>query len=358
MTRPSVTHVVLIDGTFASLLQGQDTNIGQIYGLVQQRRGIGLRVHYASGQQWDAWRSVVGLAMGHGMGGRIRDAYGWLASSYRPGDRIFLFGYSRGAFAVRSLAAMIGRAGLLLPEHATSRNVRSVWRNYSEGGAQVQNAVRRAFCHDVMPIRMVGVFDTVMALGIRLPVLWMLTEPRFRFHDQHLGPEVELGAQALALDETRAAFQPILWDSADHRPDGVRQMWFRGTYADIGGQLANHEPARPLANIPLVWMLDQAERSGLPLPDRWREALDRDPLAPSVGNWRGWGKAFLARSPRVAGLDLTEAIHPSVPRPYLGPALLTGHLAAELPASPPPNGRRFRLTRRKRRLRRAQDALR
>ncbi|MBA4492348.1 DUF2235 domain-containing protein [Paracoccus sp. S1E-3] len=330
MNRPSVTHVVLLDGTFASLMEGRHSNIGQIFRLLRPMRGAALRVRYDAGQQWEAWRQIMGIAMGHGMGARIRDAYGWLASAYRPGDRIFLMGYSRGAFAIRSLAAMIGRVGLLRADAATERNIRTVWRMYRDAGSAAARADLRArLCHDSAPINMLGVFDTVMALGIRLPVLWMMTEPRFRFHDQHLGDDVLLGAQALALDETRAAFQPILWNSAGRTGGRIVQMWFKGYHADIGGQLSGYEAARPLANIPLVWMLGQAESAGLALPHGWRDRFAQDVAAPSVGNWRGWGKAFLARSPRVAGLDPSEALHPSVPRPYKGPAILTGDLAEE-----------------------------
>ncbi|MFD1794825.1 DUF2235 domain-containing protein [Paracoccus aurantiacus] len=330
MNRGPVTHVVLLDGTFASLMEGRRSNIGKIYRMLRPMRGASLRIHYSAGQQWEAWRSALGIAMGQGMGGRIREAYGWLASGYRPGDRIFLFGYSRGAFAIRSLAAMIGRIGLLRSDEATERNIRTVWRLYrDEVGAKTLAEVRGRLCHDNVPIEMLGVFETVMALGIRLPFFWMLTEPRFRFHDQHLGEDVKLGVQALALDETRAAFQPILWNSEGHRPGQILQMWFRGCHADIGGQLSGFEAARPLANIPLVWMLGQAEGAGLAFPEGWRNQFAQDVDAPSVGNWRGWGKAFIARNPRVAGLDRSEAIHPSVPRPYAGRTIFTGDLAED-----------------------------
>lgn len=355
MNCPSVTHVVLVDGTFASLMEGRSSNIGQIYRLLRPLRGRSLRVRYAAGQQWEAWNSLPDVVMGNGLGGRIRDAYGWLASGYRPGDRIYLLGYSRGAFAIRSLAAMIGRIGLLRPEEATERNIRLIWRAYrDQDGAEQLAEIRSRLCHARAPIEFLGVFDTVMALGIRLPVLWMLTEPRFRFHDQHLGLDVRRGVQALALSETRAAFQPILWDSAGHDPAAITQMWFRGAHADIGGQLLGMDAARPLANIPLVWMLDQAEEMGLPLPRGWRARFPRDVEAPSVGNWRGWGKAFLARSPRVAGIDISEALHPSVPRPYDGPAILAGHLASDLAEAQQFGTEMLR----KRRLRRADQSYR
>lgn len=340
MFRRPVTHVVLIDGTFASLMEGRHSSIGHIYRLLRRRRGADLRIHYAAGQEWEAWRSARDLAMGSRLVDHITDAYGWLASAYRPGDEVFLMGYSRGAFAVRSLAGLIGRVGLVLPEQATERNVRQGWRLYRQGTPDDVRVFHQTRCHAHVPIRMLGVFDTVMALGVRLPLLWMLTEPRFRFHDHQLGGNLIQGVQALALDETRAAFQPILWNSAGHA-GRVRQMWFRGCHADIGGQLAGDDRARPLANIPLRWMLEQAEGAGLPLPDNWSGDLVCDPGAPSVGSWRGWGKAFLARAPRVAGRDISEDLHPSVAVPYDGPAILSGHLA-DLARDPVPMRRRFR----------------
>ncbi|HIC66292.1 MAG: DUF2235 domain-containing protein [Paracoccus sp. (in: a-proteobacteria)] len=352
--RPVQIHVVLMDGTFASLDDGRRSSIGRIHrlltGLFGPLPGPRPRIHYGLGQQWNRWRTLPELAMGRAMEARIIDAYGWLASGYRPGDQIFLFGYSRGAFAVRSLAGMIGRIGLLRADAATERNTRLAWRYYRDGGSEKAIAAfHRRRCRSEVPIRMVGCFDTVMALGLRLPLLWMLTEPRFRFHDPHLGGQVEYGFQALALDETRAAFAPLLWDDAGGAGH-IEQMWFRGAHADIGGQLSGLEFARPLANIPLVWMLEKAEGAGLPLPHDWQAHFPGDPTAPGIGSWRKWGKAFLSRAPRVAGTIASEALHPTVPDPYPGPALLTGHLAGHALDMP------RRISRRWKRAQPASDA--
>lgn len=324
--------VVLMDGTFASLDDGRRSSVGQIHQMLRQeaRRagGADIRIHYAAGQQWNSWRTLPDLMMGEGLSARIIHAYRWLAVGYRPGDQIFLFGYSRGAFAVRSLAGMIGQFGLLRPGYANERFVRLAWRYYQQGGDQ--RLIRRftaKYARDAVPIRMVGCFDTVMALGIRLPLLWALTEPRFRFHDTQLGANVDYGFHALALDETRAAFAPILWDDSS-AAGHIEQLWFSGAHADIGGQLSGLEFARPLANIPLVWMLERAQFAGLPLPASWTDGLICNPQAPSVGSWRRWGKAFLARAPRVAGQHATESLHWTVSRPYQGTARLKGAMAS------------------------------
>ena len=342
--RPPVTHVILMDGTFASLCEGRLSSIGRIHAALRGHfgplpAGQRLRLWYAEGQQWNRWQTLPDLMMGRKLESWITSAYGWLASGYSPGDAIFLFGYSRGAFAVRSLAGMIGRVGLLLPQAATERNIRLAWRYYRANGTASEAAAlfRRRRCHAQASIRMVGCFDTVMALGIPLPLLWMLTEPRFRFHDAHLGAEVEHGFQALALEETRAAFAPLLWDDASACPH-IEQLWFRGSHADVGGQLGGLEFARPLANIPLVWMMQQAQAVGLPLPCDWRAHFPCDPTAPSIGSWRSWGKLFLARAPRLAGHEHNEALHETVPRPYAGAAILAGNLS-------PLAGQRLRLRR-------------
>ena len=329
--RPPVIHVVMMDGTFASLVEGRRSSMARIHALLRGRHGLvgdgtRMRLHYTAGQQWDRLRTIPDLMLGRALETWISDAYGWLASQYAPGDLVFLLGYSRGAFAVRSLAGLIGHVGLLRPHAATERHIRLGWRLYSDGGSDAARKVYRQRCHDRVPIRMVGCFDTVMALGVRLPFLWALTEPQFRFHDAHLGAEVEHGFHALALDETRAAFAPLLWDDASACPH-VEQVWFRGVHPDVGGQLSGLEMSRPLANIPLVWMMGRAESVGLPLPQGWQGRFPCDASAPSIGSWRKWGKAFLRRRARVAGAEHSEAIHPTVPRPYRGPAKLTGALA-------------------------------
>ncbi len=321
--RAPVTHVVLLDGTLSTLEPGAETNIGLIYRLLRSRPASArLSLYYEAGVQWHVWRDTPAVAMGRGINRQIRRAYGWLSTRYRPGDRIFFFGYSRGAYAVRSLAGVIDQVGLLRPEHATERNVQLAYRYYQrEPGSPGEAVFRRRFCHEAVAIEMIGAFDTVKALGVRLPFLWVWTEPSHEFHNHHLSPVVKAGFHALALDETRAAFDPILWDSrAGDWRGRLEQVWFRGAHGDVGGQLGGFDAARPLSNIPLVWMLEKTEASGLPLPEGWRAGFATDPTAPSVGTTRGWGKAFMLRARRVVGRDPSETVHPTAtagrrPRP-------------------------------------------
>lgn len=316
-TRAPVDHVLLLDGTLGALSEPYMTSIGFLYRYLR-RRVPRASLYYGKGLQFREWRDFRDVWLGWGVEAQIRRAYGWLAMRYRPGDRIFLLGYSRGAFAARSLAGMIERVGLLRAEEATERNVAAAWRHYE--GTVSPAAFRHAHCHETVPIEMVGVFDTVAALGVQIPFLWLFASPRTQFHDAALGPSVRHGFQALALHETRSVLEPLVWDSAAAPgAERVEQVWFRGCHADIGGQLGGKEEARPLANIPLVWMLAQAESLDLALPEGWRSEFVTDPTTRGVGSWAGWGRYFPLRAPRLVGRDPSERIHETafvVPREW------------------------------------------
>lgn len=269
------------------------------------------RLYYEPGVQWEDWHHLADVAQGRGINRQIRRAYGFLASQYREGDRIFLLGYSRGAFAVRSLAGVIDRMGLLKDEFATERNVQLVYRHYRRDPERKSaRAFHHRFCHPKVEIEMVGVWDTVKALGLRLPFFWMFTG-QHDFHNHELGHSIRHGFHALALNETRVVFEPVLWTCPPDWQGNVEQVWFRGAHADIGGQVGRYLAARPLANIPLVWMLERMEGCGTLLPPAWRERFPCDPAAPMVGTWRGWGGLFLLRRRRRIGGDTSEQLHPT-----------------------------------------------
>ena len=307
-----VTHVIILDGTMSTMVPGWETNAGMTYRLLQEV-GYPLALYYEAGVQFQSWRRAPDVLMGRGINRQIRRAYGYLASRYRPGDKIFLIGYSRGAFAVRSLAGVIDTVGLLKPEAATVRNVRQAYRLYQADERPFEtDDFKQTFCHERVEIEMIGVWDTVKALGVRLPLIWQFFEQKHRFHNHQLGASVKKAFHAIALDETREAFSPVMWETTAEHDGRIVQMWFRGAHGDIGGMLGDYMPARLLSNIPLIWMLEQAEACGLPLPKNWTIRYPTDPDAPSVGTWRGWGKMFLIRKRRRVGGDASERTHPSV----------------------------------------------
>ena len=318
--RDHTIHVIIIDGTMSSLRPDCIGNAGLTFQLLKEV-GSSVSLYYQPGLQWSHWRKMGDIIAGRGINRQIKRAYSWLASRYRPGDRIFFFGFSRGAFAVRSLAGVIDRVGLLRHDAATERNIRDAYRHYRhtpDSAAAVD--FRRVHCHRHVEIEMVGVWDSVKSLGINAPFLWRLSVPHHQFHNHQLGTSIKRGYQALARNETRVAYTPVLWNSQPNHAGDLQQMWFRGTHGDIGGQLGGYAVARPLSNIPLVWMLEKAEAAGLPLPSEWRTRFPQDPTAPSTGTFRGAGRWLISRRPREIGVDPSERVHPSVAEARLAQA--------------------------------------
>ncbi len=316
--RGPATHVIILDGTMSSLKVGCETHAGQLYKLLQEasrgtRGADNMTIYYEPGIQWDDWGETLDVMEGRGINRQIKRAYGVLATRYRAGDRIVLSGYSRGAYAVRSLAGVIDLVGLVKTDCATERNIQLAYRHYRRGGRGLAaEAFRKRMCHSSVAIEAVAVWDTVKALGVRLPIVWRWSIVEHAFHNHALGATVRHGFHALALDETREAYAPVLWACPTGWSAKVEQVWFPGTHGDIGGQISGYEPARPLANLSLVWMLEHLERCNIPLPDGWAARFPTDATAPSSGKWRGWSKLFWSRKARVVGRDPSEQIHPSV----------------------------------------------
>lgn len=313
-TRAPVTHVVILDGTMSSLRDRHETNAGITFKLLR-RAGPSARlsVYYEPGIQWRDWRSTGDVVTGRGINRQIRRAYGFLASRYREGDRIFLIGYSRGAYAARSLAGCIDCIGLLKQKHATVRHINQAYRHYRTGAkSEAARRFRQAYCHADVRIEAIGIWDTVKSLGIRLPILWKFSKDNHAFHSHALGDVVRNGFHALALDETRLAYAPVMWRSCeDWAGERLEQVWFRGSHGDVGGHVTPFLKARPLANIPLVWLLGRLGDCGLPLPPGWAEDFPQDVTAPSIGRFSGWGKLFLSRRGRVIMEDPSESYHPT-----------------------------------------------
>lgn len=336
--RGRVDHIVILDGTMSSLDPGMESNAGRTYRLLcEMASSAQTSLRYEQGAQWRSWRDAIAVAEGKGINRQIRRAYGFIASRYKPGDRIFLLGYSRGAYAVRSLAGVIDRVGLLRQEHATVRNIRQIYRHYqcspnSDAAAQFA----RQYCHSSVEIEMIGVWDTVKALGNRLPWFSRFSESQHEFHTPTLGDNIRHGYHALAMDENRQAFQPVMWKTRPGWKGVLEQVWFRGAHSDIGGQLSGREAARPLANIPLVWMLEKAAGCGVVLPDGWQDRFAQDVSATSMGTIGGWGKLFFLRRKRVIGADPSEYVHASVQAS--GQAPLLDPEPGEAAPDPAPSG--------------------
>lgn len=313
--RPAVTHVFIIDGTLSRLSSGHETNAGLLYKLLEDQGPLPQQtVGYDRGIQGEGrWRTLLNAAAGLTINLSIRAGYAHLSRVWQPGDRVMLFGYSRGAYAARSLAGFIGRIGLLRARHATGRRVLRAFRYYEEAVLSPQAYLfSTRYCHRSVPIAFMGVWDTVSALGLPYPLISRLAPMATEFHDTHLGDHVRAAYQALALDETRTAYRPMPWSRLPDWEGELEQAWFAGSHADVGGQVSGFPQARPLSNIALVWMLEKAEAHGLILPEGWQERFPTDPAAPAFGTRRGMMRYFVSRAPRVAGQHVSEIEHPSV----------------------------------------------
>ncbi len=305
------THVFLIDGTLSRLSDGEETNVGLVYKLLQEVPEI--TVGYDRGVQGQGLMKWASVLTGNGINCSIRQGYEALAKDYRTGDKIFLFGFSRGAYAVRSIAGMISKVGLLKPENVYKKHIRKAFRIYENCDAEKRAAkFRRKFCHESIEIEMIGVWDTVKSLGLPFPILSYIAPMATEFHDHSLSPIIQNAFQALAADENRRAFAPIPWKCQPNWPGRLEQAWFAGAHSDVGGFVYEMPEARTLSNISLHWMLTRAAMCGLPLPEGWQARFPIDALAPFQGPYAGSSKFFLFRCPRKFGPAQIDYLHESL----------------------------------------------
>jgi uncharacterized protein (DUF2235 family) len=204
---------------------------------------------------------------GSGISDTILEAYRFVIETYEPGDQLFLFGFSRGAFTVRSLAGLIRSCGILrrnavdvIPKALRLYRSRTPATHPRQREATL---FRRTYAvEEISPIEFIGVWDTVGALGN--PLLFGNLSPGNRFHDVDLSTKVRHAFQALAIDEKRRFFQATLWHQ---QPDAVgqqlEQMWFCGTHSNVGGGYADMR----LSDIALEWLVQKARGSGLGVGD-------------------------------------------------------------------------------------------
>ncbi|MDO9476049.1 MAG: DUF2235 domain-containing protein [Pseudohongiella sp.] len=260
-----------------------------------------------------------GGAAGRGLFGNMREAYAWLMAHYRPGDRLFLFGFSRGAFTVRSLAGMLqvcgvpqgvpssgsssgselpaagfpsgsevpkaaptpiisqatGWSGSELPAAPPTPSTGDGGESLAEQAARIyriSDPIKRAQagaqfrekyqCH-TGHVHFLGVWDTVGAMGLptKGPLGWA-TRARHRFHNVQLGDNISHAYHALAINEQRAPFEPALWQPpCPPQVQTVQQMWFPGVHSNVGGGYVD----AGLSDVALQWMMESAASHGLVL---------------------------------------------------------------------------------------------
>ncbi|MEU0228481.1 DUF2235 domain-containing protein [Streptomyces sp. NPDC006284] len=267
----SARLVVCCDGTWNFADQPSKTNVAKVALSVRPGTVAGKeqRVYYHSGVGTHRRERLRGGAFGMGLSQNIVDAYRFLVETYEPDDELFLFGFSRGAFTVRSLAGLIRNSGILRRDHAD--RVPDAWALYRDRIEQPNGAAatlfRRSYAYET-DIAFVGVWDTVGALGIPAPsTTWLRptasrVNRRWAFHNTELSSRIKAAFHALAADEQRSAFRPTLWHQhpgAAARGQELKQVWFAGVHSDVGG---GYEETG-LSDIALLWMVDHARGHGL-----------------------------------------------------------------------------------------------
>jgi uncharacterized protein (DUF2235 family) len=205
---------------------------------------------------------LTGGAFGEGIEDNIRDLYRFLVYNYADGDEIYLFGFSRGAFTVRTLAGFMNRFGLL--HKSDDFFVPDLFQAYKAGRPAAQVRADPHFKHmndpqACPPITFVGVWDTVGALGAPGPLAEIFNGSRYKYHDVELNSNIKNGFHALAIDEHRMPFKPSIWVKPPGWQGNLEQVWFTGVHCNVGG---GYSPDG-LANEALHWLVGKAEHVGL-----------------------------------------------------------------------------------------------
>jgi len=226
-----------------------DTSLDKQPQLKKYIMGIGVKEnifkHYYSG--------ITGM----GIMQNIQKLYKFLVEHYEEGDELFLLGFSRGAYTIRSLSALIYKCGILTKDKINRiSDVYNFYRNKKRTYEDLEDFRSKNCWNDKNnSVKFIGVWDTVGALGFPIRGLKWITEKRFGFHSERLMPNVENAFQALAIDEKRKNFEPSLWKTQSLKTgQRVEQVWFAGSHSNIGG---GYDEAG-LSDTTLQWMMDMA----------------------------------------------------------------------------------------------------
>jgi uncharacterized protein (DUF2235 family) len=261
--------VVCCDGTWQQLVSSYPSNVVKLAQAVKPLASDGVPqiVFYDEGIGTDSHK-FLGAVTGLGIDRNIEDAYRFLSLNYIAGDEIYLFGFSRGAYTVRSLAGMIYCSGLLSRPHVTrAHEAYELYRNRDVKPRDKVAVDYRDAYGDRVPITLIGCFDTVGSLGIPgLPAFKEFHQQlnkRYRFHDTTLNKGIQNALHAVAIDEIREVFDvtPMKKDS-DAENQRVIQVWFPGEHGCVGGGTKEHSG---LSDAALQWMMDSSRNLGLGL---------------------------------------------------------------------------------------------
>ncbi|MEC7816559.1 MAG: DUF2235 domain-containing protein [Pseudomonadota bacterium] len=254
-------------------------------------------------------------ATGHGLEKNVMDGYRFLVHNYEPGDEIFLFGFSRGAYTARSLCGMINNCSILRKEHGN--RIEEAFRlyktkKYKPNDEHSMDWKRRFAVTERTRIKFVGVWDTVGALGLPFTFFGLIKDQDL-FYDRKIGSNIEVARHALSLDEEREDFEPTLWEQ---RPEvDLAQVWFAGVHSDVGGGYPPDKDGTSLADIPLLWLAEEAEKHSLVFSPFIRK--DTNPAAKQHNEYKGKYKLLGKRTREIPAPDALKTwVHESVKARY------------------------------------------
>lgn len=305
---PTRRLTLFLDGTWNDV--SDNTNIWRFRALFAPVGSDGCTQlgFYSTGLGTKFGEKISGGMFGAGIDTAITSAYEWLMEHYQPDDEIFIFGFSRGAYTARSLSGFVSKCGLL--QSGAPLGVNQLFMRYRRSGQRTireliaaRDDVKTDFSFEeswmlkfaqAVPIKFLGVFDTVGALGVPLPWLHRTAYP---FLNTGLRQNNEYAFHALAIDEHRKAFVPTLWtnEGATHatpRPiERTEQRWFVGAHANVGGGCFDD----PLAGLAFKWLERKATALGLTFKDSFaiEPQADRATISDSYGEFM-WGLYRLA----------------------------------------------------------------
>ncbi len=270
--------IVLSDGTGNSAAKRHKTNVWRLYRALDLHRKDQIAMYDDGvGTQQFLLFKLLGGAFGFGLKRNVIELYKFLCRNYETdgteegSDKIYLFGFSRGAFTVRVLAGLIARCGLVEVFQSERDLHRQACQNFDEYRTRYRLAYSGLFskgrsrnnkCNDDCPeIEFIGVWDTVDAYGFpidEIAIFWDKWIYPLRFPDQGLWKRVVRACHAVSIDDERHTFHPVLWDERGNEDsERIEQVWFPGVHSDVGGGY----PRSELALVSLDWMISRVEES-------------------------------------------------------------------------------------------------
>lgn len=283
--------ILCSDGTGNQAIKDRGTNVFKLYEAIDRHHSTPQLAFYDNGVGTESFKlfKILGGAFGFGLSRNVRELYTHLVRCYEPGDSIYLFGFSRGAYTARTLAGLITKCGVLAIDKCNndgdvSRFVKGAYKAYRRdyrtittslwrmlfgwltrrryGFTQVEEF--RRFTHEDgnTPVHFIGVWDTVGAVGFPIMCVadWFdALIYKFKFPNSALNAKVHQACHAVSIDDKRKTFHPEMWDESNETGDRIQQVWFAGVHANVGGGY----PKQGMSLVALDWMMKKAHTAGL-----------------------------------------------------------------------------------------------